>query len=105
MPYCAARRFGRNTRRQRPGTYQAHLAAEHINQLWQLIEAVAPDEAANRGHARILFHFEDVALFFICMSHMGAIHVGVHGAKFEEHEVTATPAHAGRLIENGALRG
>ncbi len=40
--------------RQRPATYQAHLAAQHVDQLRQLIQAVTAKQAAHRGHLRAL---------------------------------------------------
>jgi len=42
------------TLRQRPWTDERHLAAEHVDELGQLVERVAPEPATDAGETRIV---------------------------------------------------
>ncbi len=46
----------------RPGPDQRHLALEHIDQLWQLVEGPAAQPAADGGDPRVAFGFEGGAV-------------------------------------------
>lgn len=37
----------------RPGTHEVHIAAQHIDQLWELIEFVFPDQGAASRDTRV----------------------------------------------------
>ena len=52
-------------RKRRTRSDEAHLAAQHVDQLGQLVEAGLSEKPADRGDARILVHLEQwsAALF------------------------------------------
>src|ERR1700691_3031478 len=93
------------TGRQRPGTYQAHLPTQHVDQLRQLIQAIATNEAADRSYPRILFDLKNMAVLFIGMGHMAAIHCRIHRPKLEKHEMASASTHTRRLVQDGPCRG
>src|SRR4029077_7840813 len=45
--------------RQGPGTDQAHVAADDVEELWELVEAQAADQASDARHARVVADLED----------------------------------------------
>ena len=48
--------------RQRPRADEAHLAAEHVPELRDLVQREAPEDRADRGHARVLADLEQRAV-------------------------------------------
>src|SRR4029453_13591443 len=47
--------------RQRAGADEAHLAAEDVRELRQLVERELPEQAADAGHARVVADLEERA--------------------------------------------
>ena len=70
--------------RLRPRADEAHLAAEHVPELWQLIEAVLPNDGPHAGHA--------VALPVLGKVAAGA--VNEHAPKLHHPKNAPTQAHA-----------
>ena len=66
----------------RTGSYEAHIAKEHINQLRQLIDIVLAHPIAKRIFARVVLG----SLFCVCLG------VYVHTAEFVTKELLAVPA-------------
>ncbi|MCY1293107.1 hypothetical protein D9M70_423550 [compost metagenome] len=77
------------------GTHQGHAALQHIEQLRELVDGGATDEAANAGDARIFTG--------------GLLDLGIgmhaHGAEFPHLDDLAVPAMALLLEQHGARGG
>ena len=78
----------------RAAAHQAHLAAEDVQYLRQLIQTCGPKEASARNEARIqgvqfrhgsVIHDQFFQILFMC-SRLG---IHPHGPKFEDHELFA----------------
>ena len=75
---------------------QAHLAAQDVEQLRQLVQAGAPEEAADRRDARIALHLEQRAARLVAGAQLLQQTIGVltHRAELphpEAHAVFANP--------------
>ncbi len=73
---------------QRTRADERHLAAQHVDQLRQLVQREAPQLAADRRQARIIANLEQragrlVELFEVCLALLG---VGVHRAELQAGE-------------------
>ncbi len=78
-------------------TYETHVAAQHVDELGELVEVVGTDESAYAGKARLLacgeFGADNVARTGFC-----------HGAELVDGEGAAVAADALLAEEDGALR-
>ena len=75
--------------RQRPRADEAHRTPKHVEQLRQLIEAVAPEKSANRGDPGIVRHLEYRAThisFIAANSPLALLGIGAHRAKLKHRE-------------------
>src|ERR1700694_4412463 len=84
-----ARQGGDLTGEDRTRPNQAHLAAEHIDQLRQLVKKALPEEATDSRKAGTLPYFEEwrtrlVEDEYLVQHGVRAVH---HGAEFEEGEL------------------
>src|SRR5690606_30468116 len=83
---------------------QAHLAAQHVPKLGQLVEAVPPEDAAKSGDARIRPDLEHRALHLVAFGKLGLARgrVRVHRAEFVEGEGPAVQPRAVLAKNHGA---
>ena len=86
----------------RTGADQAHLAAQHVPQLGQLVEAGGVHEPPEAGEARIVAHLEQRPGAFVLGHDFGQAGLGVdhHGAQLEHGEGLAVEPDSG-LAEDG----
>src|SRR4029077_11550308 len=61
----------------------AHFAAQHVDELRKLVDAVFADEPPDGCDARVASHLEDGALLFVVRDQLGfeLLGVGHHGAE------------------------
>ena len=79
--------------RQRPRADERHLAAQHVEQLRQLVEREAAQRATDPRQARILAHLEEgaaglVALLEVALAALGALD---HRAELQAGERARAP--------------
>lgn len=86
----------------------AHLSAQHIDELGKLVDAGAADDAADGGHARVVGEFEIVGLILLVKRFIfgfpafkRAIGIEHHASEFDEGEELAVFTHALLCEENG----
>ena len=94
--------------RQRPRADERHLAAQHVEQLRQLVEREAAQEAADRRHARVVADLEQRAVGLVVLLELvlaAASASRVHRAELEAGERRAADARAHRAVEHRAARG
>lgn len=72
----------------RPGADQAHLAAEDVDQLRQLIDTGFTEESARSGDSRVVFDLEDRPFRLVEMFDFGKSGLGIdmHRAELEHRE-------------------
>ena len=63
--------------RQRPRADEAHLAAQDVPQLGQLVDREAAQDAADRRDARVVPDLEDRAVGLVELLELGLLVVGV----------------------------
>ena len=90
----------------RPRTDNAHIAAQHIVELGQLIQRVSAQEAAEPGDAGIVGNLEQYLPALVQVHHAGAppFRVADHGAELDAAEDAALLADAVREVEDRARR-
>ena len=86
-------------------THDAHVRAEHVDELRQLVQAQLAKHLAYAGDTRVLRDLEHragllIELFEVCQLLLG---VHAHAAELQHLELAAVFAHAGLLEEHGAL--
>src|SRR5258708_24818789 len=88
--------------RMRTRPNQAHLLAQHIPELRQLIEAVAADNSTDTGDSGVVVDLEDRALSLIAGTQvfLELCGVGDHGAKLVATEAAAFGACALRRVDD-----
>jgi hypothetical protein len=88
------------------GPNQAHITADDVVELRQLIERVLAQTSAEVGDPRIVGDLEQDAVALVLMGETGAELVGVcdHGAELVALEGAALPANAFGNVEDGARR-
>ena len=88
--------------RQRPRADDAHLSGEHVEQLRQLVEAGAAQDAAERRHARIVAHLEHRPVHLVQAIQRGALLLGAvsHGAELQHRERMAVEAAPALHVEH-----
>src|SRR3954471_2745955 len=87
----------------RPRSDEAHVAREHVQELWQLVETRAPQEAAEPRHARVARELEG-GLVERVEPHEGRQHglrVRTHRAELEDPELAAAEPHPRLHVEDG----
>ena len=91
---------------RRPGTDDAHLAGEDVQELGQLVERGPADEAADAGDARVVPHLEDRARGLVLRAQRleAGLGVDVHAAELEHLERAPVLADPG-LAEEDRARG
>src|SRR6185312_5309730 len=82
--------------RQRARADDAHLAAQDVEELRELVEREPPQELAHARHARVVLRLEEGALRVVEALHVGdaLLGVGDHGAELEGVEDLALVAVA-----------
>src|SRR5450759_4858934 len=95
------------SQRQRARPDKAHVALEHTEELGQLVEAQAPQDATGPCDARIVTHLEQHAVGFVelLQGALGLPGVMDHGAKLVEVEGPLTDADALVNEEHRSMRG
>ena len=79
-------KLARELRTFRAWADETHVAAKDIPELWQFVEARAPQVIADPGAAGIAGHRPDRAQI--------AFRVGMHGANFQDRKATASESNA-----------
>jgi hypothetical protein len=94
-----------DARQFRTRTHQAHLAQQHIDKLWQFVEAGLADDASNTGHARIVANFVDNIAVFVQLADLRrqSFRVRHHRAELEHLEQLAAFAHTLLHEKHGAF--
>ena len=90
--------------RQGPGSHEAHLAAQDVPELRQLVEAVAAEEATERGDARVVGDLEDGTLHLVAVGEAGLELLGIeaHRAELDHVERAAVEAGADLAVDRRA---
>src|ERR687887_1129550 len=80
---------------RRPRTDQAHLAADHVHELRQLIEAESPEQLSDAGGPRILADLEEwtVGLVQVLDRVPHPVRPRDHGAELEHLERPEISSH------------
>src|SRR5215831_2462200 len=73
----------RLVQRQRSRADEAHLALDHVEQLRQLVHAVAPDETAEPGSTGIVTDLENRAVHLVEMQQLASSRLGVGNHRAE----------------------
>lgn len=76
-----------------PRSHEAHLAAEHVDQLGKLVEFELADEVAGARNARVVAADGDEASF---------VGSDTHGAELEDAEIPVVASYAHLAVEDGA---
>lgn len=76
-----------------PWPHEAHLAAEHVDQLGELVEFELADEVAGARDARVVPANCDQTAF---------VGTDTHGAELEDAEIPIVSAYAHLAVEDGA---
>ena len=87
--------------RRRAGPHKAHLAAQHVDKLRQLIDGGFPDEFAHLGNAGVILHFEHQTVHFV-FGHQfffAFLRIHVHAAEFIHCKIAAIQPHPALLKE------
>ena len=77
--------------RRRAGANQAHIAAQHVKELRQLVDAGLADELAHLGDAGVVLHFKHQAVHFV-LGHQALfafLGIHIHAAQLVDVEHTA----------------
>ena len=87
---------------RRPRTYNAHIAAQNIEELGQLVKRVFAKETTHPCNAGIVGDFEKNAIALIHVHHVGTpfFRIANHGSEFETAENTTLFANALRGVED-----
>ena len=90
------RELGDLLRQRRPRADQAHRAAEHVEQLRQLVEAGRPQEAPDARDPRVVLHLEQRTAALVGRRQLGEPRLGVddHRAELEDLELGSVTADA-----------
>jgi hypothetical protein len=90
--------------RERSRPDQRHLPEHHVEQLGKLVERVAPQPPADRGHPRVVADLEQRARGLVERLEVGLalIGVGVHGAELEAGERRPADPRPRRAVEDRA---
>ena len=93
--------------RERPRADQRHLAGDHVEQLRQLVERVAAQEAADARQPRVVADLEQRAGGLVDRLEVGLHLVGVaaHGPELQARERLAADPRAHRAVEDRPARG
>lgn len=85
---------------------QGHLAAHHVEQLRQLVQARLAEPLAEAGRARVVRHLEERAVHLVVRLELGQLGFGihVHGAELVHPELLAVQADAALLEEHRPRR-
>ena len=75
------------------GAHKGHGAAEHVDELAQLVQTAFADQFAHAGDAAIVAHGD------LCADLVGILH---HGAEFEDAELLSVLGHAHLSVEHRA---
>ena len=82
--------------RRRAGANQAHIAAQDIKELRQLVDAGLADELAHLGDAGVILHFKHQAVHFV-LGHQALfafLGIHIHAAQLVDVEHTAVQTDA-----------
>ena len=92
---------------QRPRADQAHLAAQHVDELGQLVDAQGAQPAAERCDAGIVPDLEDRPVGFVAAprARPAAPGIGLHGPELVAAKAPLAQPDAPGRIEHGAGRG
>ena len=87
--------------RQRPRSDQAHLAAEDVPQLRELVEAVPPEEFPERGDARVVGDLEHGPPHLVAVgeARLLLLGAGLHGPELQHQERPAVEPGADLAVE------
>src|SRR5207302_8897191 len=90
---------------ERPGTNQAHLTAQHVPELGELVQADVPEETPYAGEPGVVLEVQPVRILAVLAQLLDPL-LGVlaHGAELEQHEPAALFAHAPLLEEHRPAR-
>src|SRR5271168_4187219 len=91
-------------RRTRP--YQAHVAPENVEQLWQLIQAELAQNPAKRRYARIVLYLEENAVPLVRRRErsLHAVSACLHRSELPQPEDSALSADPVRHIKRRSGR-
>src|SRR5580693_1990821 len=81
-----------------PRTYEAHLAAQDVDELRQLVDAELSDESTDRRNARIALDLEDRTSLLIFGHELGLELLGVHDHRSELEHVKRPSVPADTLL-------
>ena len=89
---------------RRTRTDDAHVAAQNIEELRQLIQRILAQESAQPGDARVVGDLEQHAVALVHVHHVGAplLRVAHHGAELDAAKDAALLADALRGVEDRA---
>jgi len=84
-------------RRRRARADQAHVAAEHIDELRKLVQGGLAQNPPHPRDARVVLHLEHAALHLVVAHQLPLARLGVdeHGPELVQGEMTVVAAHAG----------
>ena len=88
--------------RMRPRSDQAHLAAQHVPELREFVEAVAADETSDASDSGVAVDLENRALSLVASAQvfLEVCGIGHHGAKLVTTEAAAFGASTFRRVED-----
>ena len=91
-------------RQRRTGADEAHLTAQHIPELWKLVDRGRAQNTTDPGDTRILANLEEWAVGFVLVGQIRLNRLGIddHGAQLEDAEDVAVQTDAVLLEQNGS---
>src|SRR3990172_1537201 len=90
----------------RPGTDQAHLTPQHVNHLWELIQAEASQKPADASNTRVVFALVQQMAVLVGCEHILTmlLSVGDHRPELEHVEAPSVLSHS-PLAKDGRTPG
>src|SRR5579859_1758657 len=90
--------------RQRPRTHERHLSAEHVQNLRQLVDRVAPQDTTDTGHSRVVLDLEQRPRCLVRRfePRLARSRIDVHRAELEHPELALAESDTAVSIEDGA---
>src|SRR5680860_96425 len=89
------------------GADEAHLTLEDVEQLWQLVDRVTAQEAADRGDTRVAADLEHDAvggLVELLDLRLAIVGVQIHRAELDQRKAAAAPPRSRLAEEDGSAR-
>src|ERR1700691_1314649 len=92
---------------QRTWADQRHLAAQHVHELWKLVEREAPQEASHGRETGVVLDLEERpgGLVELLQRSLVLVRVAVHRAELQARERQLPDAGTHRAVEDRPARG